>query len=156
MTAPDQQRGWRSARPGLLIALLVLAVYLPALRGEFLWDDDSNVVKSAPLRSLTGLAQIWFKPGATQQYYPLTHTSFWLDYHLWGLNTTGYHLENILLHACTSVLLWLLLRRLSIKGAWLGAALFALHPVNVESVAWITERKNCLSGMFFMRQFSPP
>lgn len=150
MTATAQQRGWRSARPGILIALLVLAAYLPALRGEFLWDDDSNVVKSAPLRSLQGLAQIWFQPGATQQYYPLTHTSFWLDYHLWGLHTTGYHLENILLHACASVLLWLTLRRLGVKGAWLGAALFALHPVNVESVAWITERKNCLSGPFFM------
>ena len=150
MTPPAQPSRWQSALPGILIALLVFAVYFPALRGGFLWDDDSNVVKSAPLRSLAGLAQIWFKPGATQQYYPLTHTSFWIDYHLWGLSTTGYHVENILLHALSAILLWLMLSRLGIKGAWLGAALFALHPVNVESVAWITERKNCLSGVFFM------
>src|SRR5580692_5186261 len=116
MTATAQQRGWRYAQPGILIALLVFAAYLPALRGEFLWDDDSNVVKSAPLRSLAGLWQIWFQPGATQQYYPLTHSSFWFDYHLWGLNTFGYHLENILLHAATSVLLWLVLRHLGVQG----------------------------------------
>ena len=150
MTSPAQPSRWQSALPGILIAVLVVAIYFPAWRGDFLWDDDSNVVKSAPLRSFAGLAQIWFKPGATQQYYPLTHTSFWIDYHLWGLHTPGYHIENILLHALSSVVLWQLLSRLGIKAAWLGAALFAMHPVNVESVAWITERKNCLSGVFFM------
>jgi hypothetical protein len=130
--------------------LLVLVVYLPALSGQFLSDDDSNVTKRAPLRSFAGLSRIWFEPGATQQYYPLTHTSFWLDYHLWGLNPFGYHVENVLLHALSSILLWLTLRRLAVKGAWLGAALFALHPVCVESVAWITERKNTLSAFFFL------
>jgi tetratricopeptide (TPR) repeat protein len=124
--------------------------YLPALSGQFLWDDDSNVTKRAPLRSLAGLWRIWFEPGATQQYYPLTHSSFWLDYHLWGLHPFGYHAENVLLHALSAILLWFILRRLSVRGAWLGAALFALHPVCVESVAWITERKNTLSGFFFL------
>lgn len=130
--------------------LLVIAAYLPALRGKFIWDDDFHIVKSAPLRSLDGLRRIWFEPGATQQYYPLTHSSFWLDYHLWGLHPMAYHVENILLHGLGAVLVWRVLRRLGVSGAWLGAAIFALHPVCVESVAWITERKNTLSGVFFL------
>ncbi len=145
-----QSRRWQSALPGLLLLPLVLSAYLPALRGEFIWDDDYNILKSAPLQTLDGLRRIWFEPGATQQYYPLTHTTFWLDYHLWGLHPWGFHLENILLHGFTAILLWLALRRLGAHGAWLGAALFALHPVGVESVAWITERKNTLSGVFFL------
>lgn len=143
-------RDWKSFLPGAVIFFLTVLVYLPSLGGGFLWDDDSNILESRPLRSLAGLWQIWFQPAATQQYYPLTHTSFWLDYHLWGLNPLPYHLENVLLHSVSAVLLWLLLRRLGVKGAWLGAALFAIHPVNVESVAWVTERKNTLSGVFFM------
>jgi len=135
---------------GALIVLLVLLVYFPALRGRFLWDDDSNVTGNMPLRSLAGLRQIWFELGATQQYYPLTHTSFWVEYHLWGLSPLGYHVTNICLHALSAILLWLILRRLGVRGAWLGAAIFALHPVQVESVAWITERKNTLSGIFYL------
>ena len=150
MTLLIRPRDWRSTLPCPLLGLLVLVAYLPALSGQFLWDDDSNVTKRGALRSLAGLWRIWFEPGATQQYYPLTHTSFWLDYHFWGLHPLGYHVENCLLHAMSAVLLWLILRRLAVKGAWLGAALFALHPVCVESVAWITERKNTLSGFFFL------
>ncbi len=131
--------------------MLVVVAYLPALRGQFLWDDDDNIINRMPLlRSLDGLRRIWLEPGATQQYYPLTHTTFWLDYHLWGLHPLGFHVANVLLHACSALLLWMILRRLGVRGAWLGAALFALHPVCVESVAWITERKNSLSGVFFL------
>src|SRR5215469_6514307 len=93
--APDP---WQAALPALLLALIVLIAYLPALRGQFIWDDDSMVTNNPALRSLSGLWRIWFVPGATQQYYPLTYTSFWIDYHLWGLHPFGYHLENILLH----------------------------------------------------------
>jgi protein O-mannosyl-transferase len=150
LTIPNQSRCRHTVVPGLVLVLLVIVAYLPALRGQFIWDDDFHVVKSAPLRSLAGLWRIWFEPGATQQYYPLTHSSFWLDYHLWGLNPMAYHAENILLHALGAVLVWRLLRRLGVNGAWLGAALFALHPVCVESVAWITERKNTLSGVCFL------
>jgi len=150
MTLQNRPHNWCSALPGLLLGLLVFAVYLPSMSGQFLWDDDSNITKRGPLRSFVGLSRIWFEPGATQQYYPLTHTSFWLDYHLWGLNPFGYHLENVLLHALSAILVWLILRRLAAKGAWLGAALFALHPVCVESVAWITERKNTLAAFFFL------
>src|SRR5262249_4426485 len=99
VTASNPPPWWRPAMPGLVLLLLVAAAYFPALRGEFIWDDDYNVIKSKPLRSVEGLLRIWFEPGATQQYYPLTHTSFWLDYHLWGLHPLAYHAENILLHA---------------------------------------------------------
>jgi protein O-mannosyl-transferase len=150
LTMPNPSRRWKAGLPGLALVLLVIVAYLPALRGQFIWDDDYHVVKSAPLRSLAGLRRIWFEPGATQQYYPLTHSSFWLDYHLWGLHPMAYHVENVLLHALGVVLVWRLLRRLEVRGAWLGAAFFALHPVCVESVAWITERKNTLAGVFFL------
>ncbi|HXT10192.1 MAG TPA: tetratricopeptide repeat protein [Candidatus Angelobacter sp.] len=146
-TEPDL---WQAALPALLLALIVIIAYIPALHGQFIWDDDSMVTNNLPLRSLTGLWHIWFVPGATQQYYPLTYTSFWIDYHLWGLHPFAYHFENIFLHAIDAILVWRILRRLNVKGAWLGAALFAVHPVCVESVAWIAERKNTLSVFFFL------
>ena len=136
---------------GGLIFLVVYLAYLPALNGSFVWDDDSwttNILRL--LRDSSGLGSIWFLPTAMQQYYPLTGTTFWLDYHLWQFWTTPYHLENILLHALGSVLFWRLLVQLRVPGAWLAGAIFALHPVMVESVAWITERKNVLSLVFFL------
>jgi Flp pilus assembly protein TadD len=134
----------------LLLVAVTLVAYLPALRGQFVWDDDHYVTDNLLLHSLKGLWQIWSVPGATPQYYPLTFTSFWVDYHLWQLNPLGYHLTNVLLQALNAILLWTVLRRLDVPGAWLAAAVFAVHPVNVESVAWITERKNMLAGFFFL------
>jgi protein O-mannosyl-transferase len=129
----------------VLIAATVLA-YLPALHGDFVWDDDTHISDNKTLHSLGGLWEIWFKPGATCQYYPLTFTGFWIGYHLWGLNTPGYHLMNVLLHGLAAVLLWQVLARLKVRGAALAGAIFALHPVCVMSVAWMTELKNTLSG----------
>jgi tetratricopeptide (TPR) repeat protein len=129
--------------------LLTVAAYLPALRGGFVWDDDFYVTENSTLRSVDGLRKIWTQPGiASQQYYPLAFSAFWAQYHLWKLQPFGYHLVNILLHALNAVLLWCVLRRLKLPGAWWAAAIFALHPVQVESVAWITEFKNLLSGLF--------
>jgi tetratricopeptide (TPR) repeat protein len=129
----------------------VLLAYLPALKGQFIWDDDSWTTRiSGLLRDFSGLRAIWFQPTALQQYYPVTGTTFWLDYHLWGLQPLPYHLENILLHALSSLLLWRLLRRLQVPGAWLAASLFAVHPLMVESTAWVTERKNVLSLFLFL------
>ncbi len=131
----------------LALLLLALAVYWPALRGPFVWDDkDWTTGMEWALRDADGLWQFWFKPGAAQQYYPLTATSFWIDYQLWGFNTLPYHLENVLLHGLSAVLFWLVLRQLGVGGAWswFAAALYAAHPVMAESVAWITERKNVL------------
>ena len=114
-----------------------------------LWDDNDHI--TAPgLRSLEGLKRIWTDPSATKQYYPLTHTVFWLAYRLWGQTFCCYHLLNISLHALSALLLVGVLRRLKVPGAWLGTMLFALHPVVVESVAWISELKNALSAPFFL------
>jgi protein O-mannosyl-transferase len=137
----------------LLIAATFLA-YLPALRGGFVWDDDSWTTNLTGLfQDASGLRSIWFHPTTLQQYYPLTGTTFWLDYQLWKFWTTPYHIENVLLHALAALLFWRLLLRLQIPGAGLAAALFALHPVMVESAAWITERKNVLSLVLFLAAF---
>lgn len=132
-----------------LLVLAVFAAYLPALRGAFLWDDDGHVTR-ADLRSFDGLIRIWFELGATQQYYPVLHSAFWLEHRLWGDATLGYHLVNVLQHAANACLFALALRRLAVPGAWFAATLFALHPVAVESVAWISEQKNTLSLLFYL------
>ncbi len=133
----------------MLLVLTALA-YLPALQAGFIWDDDAYVTENVTLRSLEGLRSIWLEPEALPQYYPLVHTSFWLEHALWGLAPAGYHGVNVLLHALASILAWRVLARLRVPGAWFAAALFALHPVHVESVAWVTERKNVLSGCFYL------
>ena len=138
------------AMGALAIGALVLAAYFPALGGGFVWDDDDNVTNNFTLRSVDGLLRIWSDLLANQQYYPLTHTSFWVEYRLFGLNPFPYHLDNILLHAGVAFLFWRVLRALAIPAAWLAAALFAVHPVHVESVAWITERKNVLAGVLYL------
>jgi Tfp pilus assembly protein PilF len=145
---------------GLFVAV-ALAVYAPALDGGFLWDDDAHVTKPE-LRTAAGLARIWTDPTATQQYYPLTHSVFWLQSRGFGEDPIGYHVVNVVLHALSAWLAWLILSRLSVPGALLSATVFLVHPVNVESVAWITELKNSLSGVFYLAaalaylEFAPP
>jgi tetratricopeptide (TPR) repeat protein len=158
MIAPNQPptgeiRAARSTKGRTwLLALLLLAAtviaYEPAWHAGFIWDDDDYIIKNKLLTAPDGLKRIWFSLDSPSQYFPLTYTTFRIERGLWGLNPTGYHWVNILLHATNALLLWRLLRRLNIPGAWLAAALFALHPVQVESVAWITERKNVLSLFF--------
>ncbi len=130
-----------------LILIATFAAYFPALTGEFLWDDAGHVT-SPSLQSWSGLARIWFEVGVTQQYYPLLHTAFWIEHRLWGDAPAGYHLINLLWHVTSACLLIELLRRLAIPGAVLAGLIFALHPVCVESVAWISEQKNTLSTVF--------
>jgi Flp pilus assembly protein TadD len=130
--------------------LFTYVAYVPALFGGFVWDDDQYVTHNPTLTDLSGLQRIWFAPRATPQYYPLVFTTFWAERHAWGLHPVGYHLVNIGLHALNAALLWRILRRLGVPGAWFAGALFALHPVHVESVAWITERKNVLSTLFYL------
>ncbi len=135
---------------GLALVLAVVLTYAPAWRAGFIWDDDVYVTDNWLLTAPGGLQKIWFSLDSPSQYFPLVYTSFRFERHLWGLNPAGYHCVNILLHSLNAVLLWRLLRKSQIPGAWLAAALFALHPVNVESVAWITERKNVLSLCFML------
>lgn len=155
-TGQASPRMWIAGGMGLLVAMIIIA-YMPAMRGQFVWDDDAHVTKPE-LRSAHGLYRIWFDVGATQQYYPLLHSAFWVEHKLWGDWPTGYHLVNLIFHAFAAVLVMLIVRRLlqgkavgwADEGAFLTAAVFALHPVHVESVAWITEQKNTLSAVFYL------
>jgi tetratricopeptide (TPR) repeat protein len=131
----------------LILAVVTILAYQPAWHGGLLWDDD-NCTTPRELRSLDGLRRIWFQPRATAQYYPLLYTSYWIQQRLWGDSPSGYHLVNFLLHIGCVVLVLRILRFLKIPGAELATIIFALHPVNVETVAWIAERKNTLSGIF--------
>jgi tetratricopeptide (TPR) repeat protein len=133
----------------ILVAVTVL-VYKPAWNGGFIWDDDAYVTNNELLTAPDGLQRIWFSFDSPSQYFPLVYTTFRIERQLWGLNPTGYHWTNLLLHVANALLAWRLLARLKIPGAALAATIFALHPVQVESVAWITERKNVLMGFFFL------
>src|SRR3982751_1700294 len=133
---------------GLLLVVATAIAYSPAWNGKPIWDDNAHITQPE-LRSGHGLVEIWTRLGATQQYYPLVHSVFWIEQKLWGDSVLGYHLVNILLHAAGALVLFQILLRLKIPGAWFAAGLFALHPVQVESVAWISELKNTLSGLFF-------
>ncbi len=133
----------------VLIAAATFAAYYPVRHGGILWDDDAHLTAAA-LRGTQGLWRIWFDVGATQQYYPLVHSTFWLFDSIWGHQTLPYHLLNITLHAVSTLLFYSCLRRLNVAGAVLASAVFALHPIQVESVAWMTELKNTLSTVFFL------
>src|SRR5919198_441630 len=133
----------------VLVAVTILA-YRPAWHGGFLWDDDDYIIKNELLTAANGWQRIWFSLDSPSQYFPLTYSTFRIEHALWGLNTTGYHWVNLLLHVGNALLMWAVLARLKVPGSWLAAAIFALHPVQVESVAWITERKNVLMGFFFL------
>ena len=135
------------------LGLMVVISYLPAiLWGGFVWDDNL-CIKVNPVREVSGLWQIWFSPSAIERevhYWPLVYTTFWLEHKLWGFAPVGYHIVNVLLHLANTLLLWHLLRRLAVPGAWMVAAVFAVHPLHVESVAWVIERKDVLSGLFYL------
>jgi tetratricopeptide (TPR) repeat protein len=148
---PDRKEWFRQpvVLAGLLV-LLALAAYLPALRCGYIWDDDEYVTDNPMLTDTNGLHEIWCSAHTQSQYFPLVYTTFRLEHALWGLNPLGFHLVNILLHGLNAALVWIILKRLKVPGAWLAAAIFALHPVQVESVAWISELKNLESLFFYL------
>src|SRR5438876_8757922 len=135
---------------GVVLTAVTILAYLPAWHGGFLWDDDDYIIKNELLTAPDGWQRIWFSLDSPSQYFPFTYSTFRIEHALWGLNTTGYHWVNLLLHVGSALQVWAVLARLRVPGAWLAAAIFALHPVQVESVAWITERKNVLMGFFFL------
>jgi tetratricopeptide (TPR) repeat protein len=139
----------RSAALFALLLTSTLTAYLPGLHGALVWDDNMHVTRPE-LQSLHGLWRIWLDLPATQQYYPLLHSVFWLEHRVWGDAVLGYHLTNVALHAASACLLVAILRRLAVPGAWLAGFVFALHPVCVEAVAWISEQKSTLSGFFYL------
>lgn len=147
--------GISSSRPLVLLgavslfALTILS-YRPAWHGDFIWDDDRYVTHNTLLTAPDGLRRIWFSLDAPSQYFPLAYTVLRIERSLWNLNSTGYHWVNILFHFCNALLVWRLLSRLNVPGSWLAATIFAIHPVQVESVAWISELKNVLMGFFFL------
>ena len=140
----------RACAFGLLLAALTIFVYRPSWNGGFLWDDDDYITHNELLTAPDGLRRIWFSLDSPSQYFPLVYTTFRLEHALWGMNPTGYHWINLVLHVANALLVWRVLARLNVPGSWLAGAIFALHPVQVESVAWITERKNVLMGFFFL------
>lgn len=144
-------------RVGLLALLLVgmtVTAYAPALEAGFVWDDDDYVTANPLLAAPDGLWRIWFSMDAPSQYVPMVYSALRLQYAFFGLDPFGYHLVNVLLQAVNALLVWGLLARLGLPGAWFAGAIFALHPVHVESVAWVTELKNLLSLLFFLASLS--
>ena len=139
--------------PACCLVLLTILAYLPALDAGFIIDDSLYVTDDVRMETVAGLGRIWTEVVGREyqhQYYPLTSTAFWVQYQVWGDQPFGYHLVNVLLHAVNAVLLWRLLRRLELPGAWLAGAVFAVHPVHVQSVAWVAELKNVLSALLFL------
>ncbi len=144
---PDQPALWHLAAQLAVILIAVVLVYLPAFRADFVWDDEQLITANPLLRSFSGLTEMW-SGGRTADYFPVTNTVFWIEYHIFGENPMGYHTVNVLLQAADAVLVWLVLRRLNVPGAWLAGLIFGIHPLHAESVAWISELKNVLA-MFF-------
>lgn len=137
------------------LALMVGISFVPAYQAGFAWDD-TILTDSPVIREASGLKSIWFSPRDLEQeghYWPVTYTTFWLEHKLWGFEPLGYHVVNVLLHAVNVLLVWRLLRRFAVPGAWAVAAVFAVHPLHVESVAWVIERKDVLSGLFYLASF---
>ncbi|MCE0497278.1 MAG: tetratricopeptide repeat protein [Methylacidiphilales bacterium] len=139
--------------PFLQAAVIIFAtavIFWPVLHGDWLWDDGFDITQNPVTQSANGLWSIWFEPGSQADYYPLKASVQWAQWHLWGNDTFGYHVTNIVLHLAASLLVWRLFHKLGLRLAWLGGLLFAIHPVQVESVAWIAELKNTLSMPFFL------
>ena len=153
--APAARFTRRETLAAVALAALAVGCYLPALAAGFVWDDEA-FTDDAVVREWSGLWRIWFSPRAIENeghYWPLVYTSFWLEHKLWGFAPAGYHAVNVLLHAANVLLVRRLAERLAVPGAWLVAAVFAVHPLHVESVAWIIERKDLLSGLCYLAAF---
>jgi len=140
---------WKSAALGALIVLVTVLAFVPTLRAGFVFDDNSLIVENPIVRATDGLGRFWLTTEPAD-YYPLTWSLWWVEWRVFGRAAGGYHFVNVLLHAANAVLVWRVLRRLRIPCAWLVGLVFAVHPVNVATVAWISEQKNTLSMLFYL------
>lgn len=139
-----------TSRPWLrpaLVALLALVAHAASLWCGWIWDDDSYVTANTVIQSPDGILSIWV-PGSTPQYYPLVFLGFWIQHALIGLEPFWFHMVNVLMHAANAALLFVVLKRIGVASSFWIAALFAVHPMGVETVAWVTERKNLQSMLF--------
>jgi intracellular septation protein A len=141
---------WRSTGTrAALVLLLTIAAYIPVMHAGFIWDDDVLITENPMTKAPDGLYRFWLTTEAPD-YYPMISSLWWLEWRWWGDNPMPYHVVNVLLHAANTVLIWVVLRRLKIPGAWLAALVFGIHPVNVATVAWVSEQKNTLSMLFYL------
>jgi tetratricopeptide (TPR) repeat protein len=151
VNAPETSlASWLLARPLLLaqafaIVAASFVIYWPALNGGLIWDDVWYITENPLLHNAAGLGKLWTTPGSWVEYYPLNQTVLWISYQLWGEQPLGYHLLSLALHVISALLVWRLLSQFGLRLAWLGGLLFAIHPVQVPSVAWICELKNTAS-----------
>lgn len=139
----------RDLLAGLVIVLAAVLVYMPAMTGDFIWDDQVFLTRNPLIQAPDGIFRFWFTLEPTD-YFPLTSSLLWFEWRLFGETAAGYHVSNILLHGANAVLFWLVLRSLGIAGAWMAGLVFAVHPVNVSTAAWITEHKNTVSTLFYL------
>jgi len=139
----------RHAFLAIAIVVVTLLAYIPAMRGGFFWDDEIFLTHNKLIASAGGLRLFWLTTQAPD-YFPLASSVLWVEWRLWGNHPGGYHVVNVLFHAIAAVLLWRVLLRLRIPGAWLGGLLLGIHPVAVASAAWITELKNTLSMVLYL------
>src|SRR5437879_13141820 len=145
---------WRNYIFAISLGLTTLLAYRPVWHGTPLMDAGAYLITTPELRSVSGLVRIWAEPQTApqehlRQYHPLVNTVFWVGNKLWGDAMLGYHFVNIFLHSVSALLLCKILRRLDVAGAWLAAAVFALHPVPVDSVAWLAVLTSSVPGVLF-------
>ena len=145
----DRETRGRSLACGALLVIAVIVSYAGVRNAGFIWDDDTFLTENPLIRAADGLRRFWFT-GEPVDYWPMTSSTLWLEWRLWGPSPLGYHVTNVLLHAAEVVLIWRILARLRVPGAFIAAAVFAVHPVNVDSVVWITQRKNMMAMLFYL------
>jgi tetratricopeptide (TPR) repeat protein len=141
---------WKLGLGALIIALATFWIYWPALHGDWLWDDDQLITQNPLIHDPDGWWKIWLQPLSLVDYFPIKVSVEWIEWHLWGSDTLGYHITSVILHGVNALLVWRLLHKLGLRLAWLGGLIFAIHPLQVESVAWIAELKNTLSLFPFL------
>jgi len=148
-TPPTFPAWWQSrSAPYAALVLLIVLTYIPVWHAGFIWDDDTHLTANPCIIGPLGLKEIWTSSAAN--YFPLVLTTFWFEHALWGLAPLPYHVVNVVFHVGTALLLISVFRRLRVRAPWFGAALWALHPVQAESVAWVSELTNAQSGFFFV------